>query len=95
MVISLKYFLDNIDVSRQVVMVTKSSRAKPLCPYCRQGLTKNMEESVEHMKVHKVLRHKMLPGMYEFNIGQLSTVKQIKKICQTQAIIDLPVKGGK
>ena len=59
-------------------MVTRVG--KTICPYCGFVLAKDVEDSLEHLRVHRVLRHKVLPGMYRNNIGQPSAVNRIQNI---------------
>ena len=50
------------------------------CPYCGCIFTQDVQASVEHLQVHRVLRHKVLPGMYQHNIGLPSAVNRIQII---------------
>ena len=50
------------------------------CPYCGCIFTPDVHDSVEHLQVHRVLRHKVLPSMYQHNIGLPSAVNRIQNI---------------
>ena len=54
----------------------------PPCPYCGYIFTpgKEVRAAQEHLQVHRVLRHKVLPGMYQHNTGIQSAVTRIQNI---------------